>query len=482
MALSSRTAASLILAGLVASSSLAASPLLAEPPASATKVAEKKKDGPYRATLIFKDGRTMVGTVVSEASGTLKFKGEGKIPFETEIDRNDLLSVQRMADEAPKAGDVAKAGDPGTGDKKDKPADKPADQADGVRVYFMDLSGEFGEDITQTPVRQAFRDAKANNADYVIVTLNNDWSQDGFGELPNDAAAFDEIFRAVEMENAFNAEIKREWEKPPHIVFWVKQAMGGASMLPLLCKDIYFAPEARMGGIGNLSEILKGVDEVVRQKQISLRISQAEGLAIVGGYDPRIVDAMAKTEYVLSYTIEGGKVKFLERMPEGPNEFLLTDDGKEPNKDDIQALARGQGNDVLTLTPEVAQKIGISKGTVSSMDDLLFELGISRNAVKVEGRSKMITEGWKKQLEQGKKQMKTLLREYAEIQVNGQNYNDRTMQRGKQKAKLEGMLSIYKRLGEGLGRAWLGRNRIPSESDIKAMLQQIDLQQAQDKK
>ncbi len=485
MALMSRTAAGLVLAAAgfcAASAASGAGMYVGEPPADKAKAAPAKQ-GPRQATLIFKDGKTRVGTIVSENAKTLRFKGEvNKIPYEMDIDRETLISVQ-YAEEAVAAADPG--GKPVEPAQAAAPEPKPADAAgegDSVRVYFIDLSGEFGEDISQTPVRQAFKDAKANNADYVIVTLNNEWTQDGFGELPNDAGAFDQIFRAVEMENVFNSEIKREWDTPPKMIFWVKQAMGGASMLPLLCKDIYFAPEARMGGIGNLSEILKGVDEVVRQKQISLRISQAEGLAIVGGYDPRIVDAMAQTEFVLSYTFEGGKVKFLERMPEGPNEFLLTDDGKDPNKDDIKALARGEGNDVLTLTPEVAQKIGLSKGTVSSMDDLLFELGISRNAVKVEGRSKYITEGWKKQIEKAKRDLKNLLREYAEVQVNGATYNDRTRQRGQQKAKLLEMLSIYKRLGEGISPGWRARNRMPQESDLLAMIQQIELQQAQDRK
>jgi len=485
MALVSRNAAGLILglAGLAMVGGVSSAVGLGFPP-PAPKAGEAAAKTPRKVLITFKDGKQLTGLITSETASVIKFKGEvNKIPFETELQRDTIIAIQDLADEAPAAADPgtkkAEEAKPQTTEQKPKDA---ATENDSVRVYFIDLSGKFGEDISQSPVRQAFKDAKANNADYVIVTLNAEWSQDGFGELPNDAGAFDEIFRAVEMENVFNSEIKREWDTPPQMVFWVKQAMGGASMLPLLCKTIYFAPEARMGGIGNLSEILKGVDEVVRQKQISLRISQAEGLAIVGGYDPVIVDAMAKSEFVLSYTFENGKVKFLQRMPEGPNEFLLTDDAKDPNKDDIKALARGEGNDVLTLTPEVAQKIGISKGTVSTMDDLLFELGISRNAVKVDGRSKVIMEGWKKQIEKAKRDLKDDIREFSQIQVNGATYADRTRQRGQQKAKLQDMLSIYKRFGEGISPSWRARNRVPQESDLLTMIQQIELQQAQDKK
>lgn len=482
MAHVSRTAAGLILAAcsLLGAAGFSSVALAAgEPPAG-----KPKADAPTQDTLIFKDGRTVSGTIVSETETIVRIKGVIKnMAFETEYDKTMILSITRAAKPANGAsGASAKAVEPGAASPS-TPARPPVDSLDDdakVRVYSVELTGEFGEDISQTPIRQAFKDARSNNADYIIVTINNNWNMNAFQDLPNDAGAFDQIFRGNDMQEVFNTELKA-WDKPPKLVFWVKQAMGGAAILPLLSETIFFAPDARMGGIGNLSEILKGVDEVVRQKQISLRISQAEGLAIIGKHDPRIVLAMAKSEFELSYTFENGKVKFLERMPEGPNEYLLTDDGLGDNKDDIKALARGEGNDVLTLTPDIAQKIGVSQGTVDNMDALLFDLGISRNAVRVDGRSKYIMEGWKKSIEQSKKRMRELVREFGEIQVSGATYAERTRQRGQQKSKLLDILSIYKQKGEGISRQWLGQNRIPSESDIQTILVQIDLQQAQDK-
>ncbi|MFX8523840.1 hypothetical protein ABTM10_20375, partial [Acinetobacter baumannii] len=67
------------------------------------------------------------------------------------------------------------------------------------------------------------------------------------------------------------------------VVFWIKRAMVGAAFLPFVSKEIYFLPEGRMGGIGTLQDFDLG-DKRVNEKQISLRLGHAEGIAIQGGY------------------------------------------------------------------------------------------------------------------------------------------------------------------------------------------------------
>lgn len=365
-------------------------------------------------------------------------------------------------------------------------ASNPGTGVPAKKVYTVDLSGIFGQDISQTPIRQAVKDAKKLEADYIIFTIDNDWSmQGGMGEdKPDDAGAFDELFRAEAMETTFTEEIQHEWasDKQPQVIFWVKKAMGGACFLPFNAKTIYFSSEGKMGGIGGLERIFGQMgDQVVREKQFSLRLKHAEGRAIQGGYDPLIVRAMARTEYVLSYHVVGGKPEFLERMPVNPDEILLTDDGDEQNgrKDSIQELARGEGNDCLTLTAKLAYDLGVSKGTVDTMEDLLFQLGISRNHTMVKSQSAQIMKTWRDGLESARRQLPKLWEQVGKVEVKAPGqYQQRTQARGARKKLLNDMQAIERKYEEALNPRAL---RVPGIADIDTLKKQIDLEQLADK-
>jgi hypothetical protein len=300
----------------------------------------------------------------------------------------------------------------------------------------------------------------------------------------DDDGAFDELFRAEAMETTFTEEIQHEWaaDKQPQVVFWVKKAMGGACFLPFNARTIYFSSEGKMGGIGGLEQIFGQMgDKVVREKQFSLRLKHAEGRAIQGGYEPLIVRAMARTEFVLSYHMVGGKPEFLERMPEAPDEILLTDDGDQQagRKDSIQELARGEGNDCLTLTAKVAYDLGVSKGTVDSMDDLLFQLGVARNHVILKGQSPQILKTWRDGLDSARRQLPKLFKSFREVEVKPPaQYQQRTQARGKRKSILTEMQGIETKYEEALNPHQV---RCPNKSEIDTIKKSIDLEQLADK-
>ena len=438
--------------------------------------------------LILRTGRIIDGKVVEETDTQVKFTVvTAGISATQWFDKADILKVEKG--DAPEA--AATDAKPAAGVAKAEPA-KKAEPVDGAKkVYVINLKGEFGEDITQTPMRQAIADAKNQNADVLIFVLDNEWSMNDGGlkdELPNDAAAFDELFRAEEITPIFTNEIPREWDRPPKVVFWVKQAMGGAAFMPFVSPNVYMASDARWGGIGNLTTMFGGTgDEMVRQKQYSLRMGHAEGWALTGGYDYRIVKAMAKVEYVLSYKMVGGQPQLLERMPEAGDEFLLTDDAKDERADTIQALARGQGDDVLTLNADLARKLFVSKGTVDKLDDLVYELGLARNSVRVDAKSDSIMEGWTRNLTNAKGDLRTLMQDYAGIQVQG-DYAERSRARGAQISKLSQMIQIIRRFKEALGARWFRDNGFPPAggdeviAELERIIERIRQQQMLDKK
>lgn len=428
----------------------------------------------------FRDGKVVRGEILEETETQIRMKVvQFGIEAVTTFEKRDVLSVSRNVG----GGGAAEAAAPapsGRTSASARTSERRTNEDAANRVYVVKLEGKFGEEITQTPIREAVRDAQRNGATHIVFELSNDWSANELEDLPDDAAAFDQLFRAEEIHPIFTEEIPRQWDPDPEVVFWVRRAMGGAAFLPLVCKNIYFHPEGKMGGVGNLGDLFGSTgSERVREKQKSLRMGHAEGAALHGGYPVEIVRAMADRRYVYSYRMEGGRPIFIEEFPDpSKGEILLTDHGEDEFEDTIEQLARSQGNDTLTLDAELAQKLGVSKGTVQTLDDLIFAMGLSRSSQIIDGSSQRIMQSWADGLVTARRQLRKLWQEYNEIQVGG-DYNERTRARGAQKRKLREMLGILRKYEESLNP---GQLRIPDEAQILQLIKQIELQQLADRK
>lgn len=437
--------------------------------------------------IIFKDGTIKKGRVVEQTATKVKFMLRvGTIESQIVYSMADVLRIEKGEDGGvsdPAPGVATRA----TTLPKAKSNFSEVMGAGSNTVYVVELDGVFGEDISEVPLRDAVKDAQRRDADYVVFIMDNDWSMGLVGglkedEIPDEVGAFDELFRAEDMDEVVSNEIQANWQKQPKVIFWVKQAMGGAAFLPLVCSEIYFHSDARLGGVGNLAEMFDGVgDERVREKQRSLRLGHAEGMAQKGGYDAMIVRAMTRRDYQLWVRDVGGKPVLIDN-PDAvlPSDTRLTDDGQDDRADTIEELARGRGNDVLTLDAKLAEHLQISKGTVDTVEELLFELGIARDYAIIDGRSDRIMEKWSSGLKEAKRSIRKLMRQYAEIQVDG-NYRQRTAARGQQIRTLQQIRKILLRYGKSITGQWRAQWGIPSKDDLKTLIELIKLQQLGDK-
>ena len=363
-------------------------------------------------------------------------------------------------------------------------------QQEPARVYAFTLDGWFGKDVSETPIAEALEDARQQKADYIIITVDTDWHQFGDplkSDLPEDViGGFDQFFRTKKLAPLFQ-EKKLVWEKQPKVIFWVKQAMGGAAFLPFMSDTMYFHPDGKLGGINGIFVMFGGRgDRVVVEKQVSLRLATAQGIAIQSGYDPRLIEAMTRGEYVLSYRLEGGRPVYLERYPQSTDEFLLTNNAlNEDERDSIQDLARGRGVNWLTLKAPTAQVLGVSEGTVETMDDLLFELGIARNHVMV-GDGEKIMDDWSRGLKRTEQSLERLWTEFSEIMVEGE-WSERRRARGQQRAKLQQMIGMLERYKEAIVPYHIPVFRNFGSADqliaqFRMMLQRIELEQLADER
>lgn len=448
---------------------------------------EKPAEG--QDVIIFRDGKVMTGTVVSETATAVKFRGVSfGISFETDFTKDSILEVKRGAATSITGEGAVPASTPTAVSPRTSTgaAVTPDDGVQRQNVYWIDLKGEFGTDISESPIRDAVKDARNNNADVIILALDADWKEDGRGRprMLEDSSNFDEIFRAEKMVPIFAEEIPREWAKQPKVVFWVKQALGGAALMPLITPEIYMTSTARLGGLGNLSFVFEGVgDEMVREKQRSLRLGHAEGWAIRGGHDYRLIRAMCRMEYVLSVKFEGGEPVLLERMPESPDEELLTDDGKDMNADTLTQRVAGTGNDLLTMDARLAKALRVSKGTVDTQEELLNALGLGRTANIVPGRSRQIMKSWSDGIVSTKRRVVKLIDDFRAVEVEQPpTYENRTKARGQQLRIINELRGLLRRWGEGISDRWRGENGIPTESQLNTIEEQIRLEQLRDRK
>jgi len=338
-------------------------------------------DGPTHEILLT-NGSTVKVSIVKESPKQVEvLVYVGSLSAPRTYQRSEIISITELA-HSPADEPEASASDDDRAASMSQATSTDADiPADAVKVFVIELTGRFGFDVSVTPVRKAMDRARELGADVVIVKCNNDWKQlDGFtDEKTDDQGKFEEYRFAESIAPVFTTDTITMWDKEPQVVFWVERAMSGMAFLPMIKPDIYFTSDGRMGGVGDLDSLFDGVgDEVVRDKQKSLRLGHVEGMAIEGGHDPRLIDAMSRKSYVLSYRIVGGKPEYL--VGEAPGWELMTDDGKDENADTDRDLVRGLGNDALTFTAELAKKLDVSKGTADTLDDLLFEMGFEDRA------------------------------------------------------------------------------------------------------
>lgn len=437
---------------------------------TAPKADETKTD---QVELIFRSGNVVRGTLIEEDEGSIKVRVRvGTIEAETTYPKADILAINRNLP-APGAPDTK----PATSSRSTTAPAASARKQDGglPKVYVLELKGEFGRDVAATPFKEVMADVRKHQPDYFVLRFDLEPKTQGqeFSEvLPSQDGLYKQgVAEKIFLEMYDNLVRDPSLEKKPEIVAWVNRAIGGSAYLPFACPKIVFTTEGRHGGLGYLDRVFGYADEVVREKWRGALLAGMKGMAIDGGHDPRLVEAMLRNDYVLSYKIEGGKVVYLERMPQGPNEFLLTDDGRGENQDAMEDIARYRGNDALMLNAELALRLGVSMGTADSLGDLMTLLGVTSQYVEVDGAGTKILERWSKEITDAEITFRRLFRDYGraqEVRAPG-TWREQNEAWGRQIQILQQVNSLLQRTRESI-------NPREIQGAPENWMQQIDMQ------
>ncbi len=466
-------------------------------PAASAQTGTQAKAAPTNYDLIImKDGKSVEGLILDETASSVKVRiVVAGITAETDYSKSLILEIKRGGGSAITASGAAPAAPTSaTPNLGTVPTTAPSTSSKSGGVYWITLAGKFGQNITETPIRDSFRDAKQYSPDIIVIEVDNvvELKQMGIDEVTPEMEklyqSFDEIFRAEKFLRVTLEEVPSEWSYTPRVVYWVKRAIGGMAFMPLTGKEVYFSPDGRLGGVGSIERMIGRGHRRVVEKQLSLRMGHAIGWVNHSGFPQAelLTRGLVRQSTILSVRFEDGRPVLFEGFPTNPSEELLTDDGEGENQDDIGQIARGQGNDVLTLDQRTAKLIGVSKGTVATKDELLSTLGVSRDAL-IDGRSDRIMQDWNRGLENTYNTLQRISREFFEIEVQG-DYNERRAARAGRISKLEQMKSIGLRWNEGLDPYRLSEMQLPAGADgldLAYIQQTIDgyrLQQSLDRR
>lgn len=451
---------------------MAAAPVSAVAAPSAVVV----MDGEPTHELLLTSGQTVKVEIIEEKSKELVTRLYiGTMSAEKTYQRSEIISITELGHSTEAKASVSAKAEVASAVDADMPEN-------ALRVYVMELSGRFGWDISKTPIETAVEKARDMQADVIIVKCNNNWKQlEGFtDELSDDQGRF-EFNTAETIQRVFTSEMQANWEKQPKVVFWVERAMSGMAFLPLVNSNIYFTSDGRLGGVEGLEGFYGSTgDEVVREKLESAMGGHVFGMAIAGGHDSRLVRAMTRKGYVLSYRIENGEPVYLEGEAPG-GWILLTDDGEGENADTDYDIVRNQGNDALTFDADLAYKLKLSKGTADTLDDLLFEMGIEDRAYVLDDEdgdgetdsARYELDKWSSGINRAVQRLRAFQGDLANVQVRQQRGDDdgsraRNAARGQRIRIINQAIALLNKYGEVLDPG--KQQRV----DLELMKQQIE--------
>jgi len=427
---------------------------------SATEKVETKD------VITLRSGTVIEGRILRETGEELEilvvFRG---MEAPTTYRKSEILEIRRDVPVRPQASDTRA---PAPRDRQTTAREVPDD---APRIYHLKLEGNLGWDVSKTPLEAALDDAVSNDPDMIVIELDAGSHHEGFEGL----------WAAEDLAPLVDRVIYRDGIR---VVFWIERAEFGAAFLPFISPEIYFYDSGRLGGIGDLSFFDVG-DKLVNEKLISARIGAAEGFAIRGGYDPVLVRAMAIRDRWLAYRLEGGRPIYMEREPTeqekmtpadgGPGWTILThnpSDRRNRRRDE-----RMEGDPVLDLDADLAFRLGVSKGTANTLDDLLFELRVGRDYKVIEGRANDILTRWRTEIDRAQDELQRLFRQLDEVQARGRGQEARQAL-GMRRRILEQIHGVLSRYAEVLDPSGQLRARISIQlEEVRMALRSMGPQQ-----
>lgn len=241
------------------------------------------------------------------------------------------------------------------------------------RVYMVTLSGEFGRDVALSPMKQVIEDAKRAQPDVIVLKVDCTYEAGArIDDVADPRAIWQvELLRHFEALLVGNAKQEKKEAKTARLVCWIKNAKGGGALLPLITLESYYTSDA--------IHAAPDVSANPPAGRALWPLAQVERMAYRSGFPLEIADALVMPGCALSFSLIDGKPKLFEDAKSG--ETLLTGP-----------------DDLLTLDAAMAKRLGLSRGTADTPEELFSLLGIDPNNVAVISRGDVILAAWRREI------------------------------------------------------------------------------------
>ncbi|MGB7158774.1 MAG: hypothetical protein WBD40_11945 [Tepidisphaeraceae bacterium] len=235
------------------------------------------------------------------------------------------------------------------------PASSPATAPSNPSAVIIRLSGQI-DDYNRDALFRRFKEARRLGATTIILDVNT------YGGL---VTAGLDISRFLKQQDDL------------HIVAYVgEKAISAGAMIALAADEIVMANSALLGDAAPITIApgggLQPLGDAERAKAESPILEDFYESAVKNGYEPQLTQAMVQV---------GRAVHWIENA-EGERKFVneeqykkLTGDGWKPVegvRDPIDA-----GDTLLTVSTDLAMKLGLARGIASSADALASERGLN---------------------------------------------------------------------------------------------------------
>jgi hypothetical protein len=489
---------------LVAGAGLAASPMMLTASAYAGARAELFKAGD-KVKVTLKDGTVLEGEVVEHTQAQMRIRIKKDIGTSTRtLESSEIASVALAGGDSTPETPAAPSGLAGPGGttptlggaasgsgsagttKSPFASGSSMDPigSETTTMYVIPLRGEVGRDVSFESMRRTLEDAIKMNPDVLVFDINMDLISRGQkieDQELFEPSVYNELMTVRTMSMMFTDEIRDnpKWKTrsgtKPRLVMWVRRALGSAAFIPWVSPDIFYASNALHGGIGHIELVANMPSKRVREKMIGIRMATAEGLAIKGGHDPRVIRAMARTDYELSVDYVGGKPVFREDLL---GQEILTDAGGiyEDRTDTFERIVRFEGNDWLTLTGDRALKLGVGRGKADSLEELAFELGVARDYRVFHMSAAEVMGGWTREVLKAEQDLRTKMREFRRAPVDGETASERNRQRGRIIGMLRDIARTLDRFGDSINARYVGFNPPQFRQELEVLIEQLNQQ------
>lgn len=215
------------------------------------------------------------------------------------------------------------------------------------RTVVITLTGEI-DDYARDGLIHRFEQAKAMGAQTVILELNTP------GGLVTSALSITQYLRSLD---------------DLHVIAYVhREAYSAGSMIAMACNEIVMAPGAMIGDCAPIIFTpeggLKSMGPTERAKEESPVLADFYASAKRNGHDPLLVSSMVSIRHQVHWLQSpDGQRRFVDET----QEKALLAKGWKP----VAGVPDPVNHDtLLTVDSDLAQKLGISKGTYQNIDDL----------------------------------------------------------------------------------------------------------------